>query len=195
MEKSTLNSETFESFLSMLAPDGADAGVSYERLRMKLAFFFESRGCASVSDLIDATIDRSALRMFGLKSNGEVIRDPVSYIYGVARFIFLEYIHHPERRGTSLDGQEVPDDSNPRFDEDSDERERMDEALERCLQRLGPEQRRLIREFYQGEKLAKKQARVRLARSLGITKNALSLRAFQIRKKLAACLEMGLAAA
>src|SRR5262249_15967727 len=155
------------------------AGEAYERLRMKLTFFFESRAGASAADLVDATIDRAARKTLELKSREEAIRNPVAYIRGIAHFILME--HNAARNAVPLE----VDPPQPGVDDV----EQMHDALERCLERLKPDQRELIREFYQGEKAAKKNARARLAERLDITMNALSLRAFHIRQKLEKCLE------
>lgn len=187
MEVWTLSLEAFEGLLSVLDPDRARAGEVYQRLRVKLTFLFKSRGCVSPSDLVDATFDRAARKILELKNKGEPIRDGVNYIYGVAQLMLKEDYRDPVRKGDSLSN--LPLSSHPvqPAEDDSGWRERVHDALARCLELLTPEGRRFIEEYYQGEKRAKKEARARLARSLGITMNALSLRAYYIRRELEAC--------
>lgn len=179
----TLTPKAFERLLSVLDPDRVRAGELYERIRVKLTFLFEARGCPSPSHLVDATFDRAAQKF--LEIQREEIRDATSYICRIAHFILKENYRAPERREDALDDQ-LPCPA-PFEDEDSAGRERIHDAFDRCLDRLAPDKRRLINEYYQGERRTKKEARVELARSLGITMDALGLRAFRIRRELEAC--------
>jgi DNA-directed RNA polymerase specialized sigma24 family protein len=63
----------------------------------------------------------------------------------------------------------------------------MFSCLERCLDSLSRPERQLILEYYLGEKRVKIDRRSELATRLGITMNALSIRACRIRHKLEAC--------
>jgi len=177
----TLSSEAFDRLLKLLDPDRERAGEAYERLRAKLTLLFRARGCASPTDLVDATFDRVAKILE--RDTGD-IQDAVAYTYRVAKFIAQENYRKP---------QEDPIDESleNRYpvtqDADADTRERMDAALEYCLQRLPAEKRRMVLEYYQGEKKEKKEGRKRLAQSLEISMNALGLRAFHLRDELEAC--------
>jgi DNA-directed RNA polymerase specialized sigma24 family protein len=66
--------------------------------------------------------------------------------------------------------------------------QRLD-CLDRCLQELKPEQRDLIVEYYADDRRQKIERRRELATRLGITMNALGIRAFRIRDGLMACVE------
>jgi len=145
----TLSSEAFDRLLKLLDPDRERAGEAYERLRAKLTLLFRARGCASPTDLVDATFDRVAKILE--RDTGD-IQDAVAYTYRVAKFIAQENYRKP---------QEDPIDESleNRYpvtqDADADTRERMDAALEYCLQRLPAEKRRMVLEYYQGEKKEK----------------------------------------
>ena len=59
--------------------------------------------------------------------------------------------------------------------------------MERCLSKLPPDDRDLIVEFYRGQQRSKIEGRSKLAARLGLTANALNIRACRIRGKLEAC--------
>jgi DNA-directed RNA polymerase specialized sigma24 family protein len=60
--------------------------------------------------------------------------------------------------------------------------------LERCIENLDPDDRELILSYYLGEERAKIENRRAIAVKLGVTMNALSIRACRLRDKLEACL-------
>jgi hypothetical protein len=60
-------------------------------------------------------------------------------------------------------------------------------CLDRCAGKLDALNRNLILKYYTGEERAKIENRRSLAEGLGITMNALSIRACRIRDKLEAC--------
>ena len=68
-------------------------------------------------------------------------------------------------------------------------REQRFECLERCLDKLKPEQRALVVDYYRDEQRQKIERRREMASRLGITMNALSIRASRIRATLETCVE------
>jgi DNA-directed RNA polymerase specialized sigma24 family protein len=68
-------------------------------------------------------------------------------------------------------------------------------CLEECMLALPAEQRRLVLEYYQGDKGVKIKRRRRLARELNIALNALRIRAYRIRATLQLCVEACIARA
>ena len=66
-------------------------------------------------------------------------------------------------------------------------KEKMLTCLEQCTDKLDPLNRRIISQYYVGKERAKIDNRRALAETLGITMNALSIRACRIRDKLEAC--------
>jgi DNA-directed RNA polymerase specialized sigma24 family protein len=186
----TMNLEAFDRLLSVLDPDRARAGELYERIRAKLIFLFRSRGCPSPSDLADATFDRAAHKL--LELGDEEIRDATAFICRVAQFLLKEDYRTPERKTVSLEDEST----HPIQDAGADagQPEGIGDALAYCLELLAPDRRQFIKDYYQGEKRAKKEARVRLARSSGMTMNALSMRAYHIRRQLEACVDQRLKA-
>jgi len=166
-----LNQEGFARLLAHLDPDPERAGGKYEALRHKLIVFFEGRSCGFDSDsLADRTLDRVA----GKLSESIDIQATLSgYCYGVARFIWQEW--RRERRHEPLD-HDPP--APPTGDEVAAIRHH---CLEGCLGGLAPESRKLILDYYEGERSGKIENRARQAEYLSITPNALRRRAHLIR--------------
>ena len=166
----------FNRLLDLLDPDRELAGHKYERIQRKLVKFFEYRGCTSPEELADTTIDRVTRRL----AEGEDIRaeDPTVYFYGVARNVLREFWSVQ----TTLPVDQIPD----RAAEPIAAEERL-HRLDRCLERLAPEARQLILEYYQGQGRNKIENRQRLATELQISQSALRLRAQRIREQLEKC--------
>lgn len=189
----TLTREAFDKLLESLDLDRQTAAEKYERIRQKLANFFEYRGCAAPDDYADITINCAAKKL----DEGIQIyaTDPLSFFIGIARNILLEYWELAPRRAASLD--ELHDVEHPRADvidiaqrkEELSRSEAELECLEDCLQQSGVEDRELIIGYYIGEKGEKIRNRKRLAAELDIAPAALRLRAFRLRAKLEGCVK------
>jgi DNA-directed RNA polymerase specialized sigma24 family protein len=160
-------------------------------MRRRLARYFDRRNCPSPDDLADETLNRVARK---LEEKGEIVgASPAHYCYIVAKFVFLEFGRRSEHNQTSLDdnpgtsrvmaGLAVPS----RPDEDALAKEKLFDCLERCLGKLQPEDRELILDYYRGEQRAKIERRSILAARLGLTTNALSIRACRLRSRLEIC--------
>jgi DNA-directed RNA polymerase specialized sigma24 family protein len=179
----TLSADEFERLLQALDPDRTRAGEAYERLRAKLQVFFSSRRCPSATELVDATLDRVARKLVELP--GGEIREITAFVLGVARFVLLEDQRDPARHAVPF-AAVVAHPPQPEPDR-STRLEAEDQALSACLEELAPEARALIRDYYQGERRAKIDARRALAARLGITMTALTMRAFHLRRRLESC--------
>ena len=164
----------FNRLLDFLDRDRDLAGRKYETIQRKLVKFFEYRGLSSPEDLADTTIDRVTRRLV----EGEEIlaADPFVYFYGVARNVAREFWSAPDT---------LPPESLP-APEAIDEDARL-VCLDHCLERLGPESRQLILEYYEGQGRHKIENRQRLATQLQISQSALRLRAQRIREQLEKC--------
>jgi DNA-directed RNA polymerase specialized sigma24 family protein len=66
-------------------------------------------------------------------------------------------------------------------------RERLQGCLEKCIQELDPPNRHMITSYYVGSERVKIDRRRELALSLGVSMNALAIRAFRIRARLERC--------
>jgi RNA polymerase sigma factor (sigma-70 family) len=175
----SLTSEALDRFLSRLDADREAAGAKYEIIRSKLISFFEWRGFHLAEDHADEAITRVIRKI----DEGEEIRDPSTYVYGVARMLTLEISKQRERQAAAFD-------SLPSFEQrDDGESEMRVECLNRCLEKLPAENRLMIIEYYSQEKGEKIERRKRIAEKMGIPVGALRIRALRIRDKLGQCLD------
>jgi DNA-directed RNA polymerase specialized sigma24 family protein len=170
-----LSEDSFFRLLARLNTDPVLAGEEYEKLRARLMYFFERKGCRTPAELSDETINRVARKM----EEGIEIEDLFKFSYGVARLVLLEHWRDPKREWDQLDQRM----SSPRSDREFDEH-RL-ECMEKCLQALPSEERDLIVKNCTLDKKGKEE----MARALGLTMNALRIRAFRIRTKLHECRE------
>jgi RNA polymerase sigma factor (sigma-70 family) len=185
-----LTADAFRQLLEWLDEGPDSGGEKYLEMRQRLVSFFDRKNCLAPDDLADETLNRVARR---LKEEGAITNTtPAHYLYIVARFVFLEYLRRSETDVVSLDSTSQPAQSvsaAPNFDlqVSREENEKLLDCLERCLDRLEPENRELILHYYRGEQRAKIENRRGLAEQLGLTINALSIRACRVRGRLEAC--------
>jgi RNA polymerase sigma factor (sigma-70 family) len=179
--------QAFDSLLNWLDSDRETAGSKYERIRVRLIKIFTCRGCGEADDLADETINRVTSKL------GEIAQtysgDPALYFYGVAQKVHLEYLRKRQPTQESSTGNREPGGQSAWPSETSDEVEREYSCLERCMDGLPPENRRLVLEYYQEEKRAKIDHRKMLADQFGIAVNALRIRAHRLRLQLQHCVQ------
>jgi RNA polymerase sigma factor (sigma-70 family) len=168
-----LSQEAFDLLLSFLDTDREQAGRCYEELRIKLVKIFTCRGCMTPEDLADETFNRVSKKVSEIINS--YVGDPRLYFYGVARNVFLESVRKRPH---------VPPMPEPTSTE---QKEAEQECLDQCMQKLTPTNRRLILEYYSGDRREKIERRKALAERLGIAPNALRIRAHRIRGSLAKC--------
>lgn len=176
-QKWVLTQEAFDVFLGWLDADRELAGRKYEEIRRKLIKIFVCRSCTAADDLADETINRVAKKVPEFRDS--YVGDPTHYFYGVAHNVYLEYLR--KKREAEMAS---PPPQPSRYDDT----ELEFECLEECMEKLAPEQRQLVLEYYQDEKRAKIEHRKRLAERLGIELNALRIRAYRIRAGLHECM-------
>jgi len=168
----------FRRFLDWLDEGSDSGGQKYLEMHRRLVAYFDHKNCRSPQELADETLSRVARR---LDEEGSITAAaPAHYCYIVARFVFLEH----QRRAAPLPIDEAvslePDPA-------AEDRAQRLHCLNQCLSRLEPEHRELILGYYQGEQRVKITLRRQLAARLGVTMNALSIRACRIRDRLEAC--------
>jgi DNA-directed RNA polymerase specialized sigma24 family protein len=175
--------ESLDALLRCLDPDRARAGAAYGSLRERLARYFEWRGCELADVLADEVLDRVGRRLAaGIDLQAD---DPRQYIYGVARLVMLEALKAQRKRRAALEDlrhitAEAAD--GPRDAEEQDRR------LLRCLNALDDGQRSLVLRYYACDGRTLIRAREQLAADLGMPLNALRIRVFRLRERLAECL-------
>jgi RNA polymerase sigma factor (sigma-70 family) len=179
--KWALTQEALDKLLASFGGDRESAAERYLEVRSNLTWFFQWRGCPFPEDHADETINRVAKRM----AEGEEIRNPSSYLLGVARLLLLEINKERARERQAL-GEMVSSQIAP---SDSEESQARIECLRECLQSLSADNRELIVQYYQGEKGAKIKNRKRLTERFKIPVNTLRMRALRLREKLQVCVE------
>ncbi len=182
-----LTGEALEQLLRLLDNDRDRAAEQYELIRRKLLRLFAWRGCAFPEELADETINRVARK---LEEGTEIkAENPSRYFAGVAHRIYLEVVRREQRERKVM--AEVR--AQPPPEPISEETERRLRCLDSCLVRLGAQDRTLIVEFYRGSEGVRIANRKRLAGQLGITVNALRIRAHRLRARLETCVNECLA--
>jgi DNA-directed RNA polymerase specialized sigma24 family protein len=183
LKKWTQTPGSFRRFVTWLDEGTDSGGERYLEMRRRLVAYFDRKRAQSPDELADETLNRVARR---LDEEGAITdTPPARYCYIVARFVFLEYARRREHSRSSVDDIAIPVPPEP--DATTEERERLLDCLERCLQQLDAADRALILDYYRGEQGVKIEQRRELAARLNITANALSIRACRIRVKLEAC--------
>ena len=176
-----LTQSAFRQFLDWMDEGTDSGGQRYLEIRRRLVLYFDRKNCLSPDELADETLNRVARR---LEEEGKITSDtPAHYCYIVARFVFLESLRGQRRNQSLHDGFPAAN-----SDEEKKEAEQRATCLERCMQTLSSEDGRLILNYYQGEQRVKIEKRKSMAAKLGITINALTIRACRIRDKLEVCM-------
>lgn len=180
----TLSPSAFSNFLAWLDEGANSEGQKYLEIRQRLVNFFDRKNCLRPNQLADETLNRVARR---LEEEGTIESEtPAKYCYIVAKFVFLEYLRSDSKESVSIDEVQLKSNNN------SDEKELKEKqlnCLETCTGKLEPENRQMIFQYYYGEERVKIENRRALAQGLGISVNALSIRACRIREKLEGCVK------
>ena len=171
---------SFYKLLAAFSPDPYEAVQAYELARRKLVRYFDHHVQRDAGWCADETFDRAMRRL----EEGKIVTNLMPYLYEIARFIVLEMLKEEQKMSKAVIEIQVEprrtqtetDEPNPRLD-----------CFDRCLEELPPESRTLILEYYEDEGEAKIKHHTAMAERLGITMNALRLRAHRIRLSLEAC--------
>jgi DNA-directed RNA polymerase specialized sigma24 family protein len=170
-----LRQDDFDQLLRWLDPDPDRAVRAYEKIRWRLVAILASRGCDRPEELADETIDRVARRVVDIQAS--YVGDKAIYFLGVMNNVHHEYLKQP------------PLPRLPEPDNDIESKERIHGCLDKCLDKLTPNSRRMIEQYYAENKRAKIDLRKRIAAELGIGLSTLRLRALRVRDKLQTCIE------
>jgi len=187
----TLTQPSFQRLLEWL-DDGVESnGERYLEVRRRLVAYFDRRNRLSPDELADETLTRVANT---LEESGTIaITPPARYCYVVARFVFLEDLRRRQHGHVSLETLPGAEPTAYRAtapvhpDRGEEAREQRLACLEQCLDSLDPGQRELIVDYYREARREKIEQRRELAKRIGVTVNALSIRACRIRAQLEAC--------
>lgn len=180
----SLSESSFRSFLDWLDGGELSDGQRYLEMRDRLVRYFDRKNCLNPDELADETLNRAARR---LEEEGKIETDaPAKYCYTVARFVFLEHLRSSDAKSVQLDSVNVGVDTTG-DSEEAELKERMLKCLEKCTASLDELSRDIILRYYVGDQREKIDNRSALAKSLGVTANALAIRACRIRNKLEEC--------
>lgn len=180
--ESDLKPSEFEALLRRLDGDKDRAAEKYEDLRRKLIRFFEWNDCFPGDDLADKAFDRVARKL-----TAEQIHNVPAFLLAVARNMALDF----HKRPPSMNLDELP----PHLRGSTAHAEssviegklhlRRLACLRKCLHRLSPSDRALFLayEYYAGKGHNTRQ----LAEHLGISINAVQVRAHRVKQRLEKC--------
>ena len=174
-ERRPITSEDFEILLSWLDFDPEAAALKYEKIRTRLIRLLIGRGCHEAEELADETINRVTIKAPQIR--GTYVGDPALYFSGVAEKVHLEWLRKQKKAGF------VELKETGRYDEEVEPDHRY-ECFEKCLNALPEDLRRLIVEYYHGEKRAKIEHHRELAEKWGLSVNALQTKTCRIRAGL-----------
>jgi len=187
-----LDAAAFDRLLHWLDGGVDSGGRNYIEMRRRLVGYFDRKNCLAPEDLADETLNRVARRL--QEESITEAETPARYCYIVARFVFMENIRLV-RQEQKLRGElgSLAQSVTP-ASQDDDLHERMLESMRSCIQNLEPAKQDLILSYYTGSERQKIENRKRIAKKLGITTNALSIRACRIRDELENCVKQCLKA-
>lgn len=172
-----MTGEGLKKLLASLSDDPERAGELYLHIQGKLIRYFTWNSCPRAEDLADEVLDRVARRL----NEGEQIDRPISYILGVARRVLLE------TKPRNLQG-ELPLDANVAQPTATGHDEAALACLDRCLEKLPPESRALLLEYYSPGADTRVAVRQGMADRMGLAVNALRNRVLRLRRNLELCL-------
>lgn len=170
----------FYRLLAAFSPDPYEAVEAYELARRRLVRYFDRHVQRDAEWCADETFDRAMRRM----EEGKIVTNLMPYLYEIARFIVMETIKEDQKMSKAVIEIQVEP---RRVQTDNEEPNPRLDCFDRCLEELPPESRTLILEYYEDEGEAKIKHHTAMADRLGITMNALRLRAHRIRLSLEAC--------
>lgn len=181
---SAIPPESFDEILAWLNPNRDLAGSIYVKLRHDLARIFAWNRCPDPEGLTDEVFDRVARKVHDLRHT--FVGDPRLYFYGVARNLVKEI---PKKIKTQVSLQDTELAPNPLIEIQEETAALREECLRNCLQKLSEEKRELILAYYAKDKQAKIDHRTEMARRMGVSVEALRVKAFRIRATLEECIE------
>ena len=189
-EEPTLTQVAFTRLLEWL-DDGTDSnGATYLEMRRRLVAYFDRRNRPTADALADETFNRIGKTLE--KSGSIATTPPARYCYTIARFVLLEDLRRG-RRSVQFDEvrgvKSIEWGRTAEVDDAASVHERRLDCLDRCLQTLKPDQRELVVDYYRDAQRQRIDRRRELAAKLGITMNALGIRACRIRSTLETCVD------
>jgi DNA-directed RNA polymerase specialized sigma24 family protein len=176
--KWVLTEPAFQALLERLSSNRIEAAREYEQLRQRLITFFRCRGSRAPEDRADDTLDRVSRRL----SQGDSIRSVFSFVTGVAQLVSKEDSRAARKEAMVFLASASSSDPMPPT---GPEQMRV-ECVRQCLNKLEPEARQLILDYF-AEDATRIMSRRELADRLALTPVALRIRVHRLRAKLFEC--------
>ncbi len=145
--------------------------------------FFVRRRFSLAETMADEVLDRIAQRL----EAGESLGSAEAYAYGVARYVAQEQAREAARAGIA--GEVYARNISLNADTTN---EVQFEAMSRCLDQQGKQDRELLVAYYAFSGIQKIDHRRRLALSLNISQGALRKRVFRLRAEMEECMRLRL---
>jgi DNA-directed RNA polymerase specialized sigma24 family protein len=182
---SGISGTAFTRLLRWLDEGSDSQGERYLEMRRRLVAYFDRRNRPAPDVLADETFDRVSRT---LEESGRIkVTPPARYCYVVARFVLLEDIRKSRRDIPFEENRAVIQYARVGSTEAEESTDQSLDCLGRCLDTLKPEDRHLIVEYYRDAKRQRIERRRELAQQLGISMNALGIRAWRLRASLERC--------
>ena len=178
-----LGQKEFDALLGLFSANREEAGEKYEQVRRGLVRFFQFKGCADPQSLTDETINRVAAKLDAFDRTRNI--RPVSYFYGFAANILLEYRRRAAKESEFTDSK--MGDREATLAEDTDDVART--CLDECLEGLPGDEKELVIEYYSRDRQERIELRQRICERLQCTASALYTRVFRIKSTLKDCIE------
>lgn len=175
MNNPVVTHDSFEALLSWLGTTRDEGAQKYEIIRARLIRIFMKKGCTDPEDLADTTINRVIGKLSRITP--DYVGDPDSYFCGVARLVYYE---SRRRKELTIDRESTTPAADLALDQ-------ARQCLRSCLAQLPAQQRFLVLDYYVDEENKKIKSRQQLASELGLSANALRIRAHRIRVMLEKC--------
>lgn len=182
-DNKSLTQEDFDALLQWFAPNREDAGAKYEEIRNGLMRYFSFKGCSEVESLADETINRVAKKFSNLDRNNE--NKHITYFYGFADKIYLEYRRGIERKSVEL--EQTTYSIEKTFDQTNEIKEQRHECLEKCLATLAAQDKNLIIQYFSKDKIEKQKLRQNLAEQNSLTIGTLRVQIYRLKGTLKNC--------
>lgn len=173
-----MQQEHFKALLQVLGPEDAVAADRYRQLHQRLVRFFSLHPVSDPYILADQAMDRLARRA---STAAAEIQSPASFLFGIARLLLFEEQRRQRNEEKAVDHWKLLTEQPSSADAD------LLAEVELCLNRLKPEQRALILEYYGAAGREKIHHHRAMAERLGLSLNALRNRLLRARKDLDHC--------
>jgi hypothetical protein len=177
--------QEFEALLQSLGADRDEAGKKYLEARFRLINFFQRSNAPRAEDLADRTLDRVAHIV-----RQRQVEDISTFIWGVAKNILREFWKLSTPIGIDPIRENLL--PSPLLMEPLYENKQKHDCLDRCINKLRDQDKRLFREYFivAGEYESRTEQtlyRRRLADNRSLTIEALHVKAHRLRQEVRRC--------